>query len=72
MAISKHGREIAVIVSKKEFDATKSLKLEHMRAGVQKGFESIERGGFMEVSASELASLGESIKAEGRKRKRPK
>lgn len=69
VAISKHGREVAVVISKEEFDAVESLKLDRLRAEVQKGFESIERGDFMEVSPADLAELGETIKAEGRKRK---
>ena len=68
VAISKHGREVAVVISKKEFDAIELLKLERLRAEVQKGFDSIERGDFIEVSVADLAGLGESIKAEGRKR----
>jgi prevent-host-death family protein len=72
VAISKHGRAVAVIISKEEFDAAQALKLERLRAEVQKGFDSIERGDFIEVSAGGLAALGDSIKAEGRKRKRQK
>jgi prevent-host-death family protein len=72
VAISKHGREVAVVISKEEFDATELLKLERSRAEVRKGFESIERGAFIELPVGGLAALGESIKAEGRKRKRQK
>jgi prevent-host-death family protein len=72
VAISKHGRAVAVIISKEEFDAAQALKLERLRTEVQKGFDSIERGDFIEVSAGGLAALGDPIKAEGRKRKRQK
>ncbi len=72
VAISKHGREVAVLISKEEFEAVQSLKLDRLRAEVQKGFESIERGDFIEVSAGDLAALGESIKTEGRKGKQQK
>lgn len=72
VVISKHGREVAVLISKEEFDAAQVLKLDRLRAEVQKGFESIERGDFIEVSAANLAALGESLKTEGRKRKRQK
>jgi prevent-host-death family protein len=68
VAISKHGREVAVVISKAEFDALAALKLEALRAAVQKGFESIERGDSRAVSTEDLAGLGTAVKARGRKR----
>lgn len=72
VAISKHGREVAVVITKEEFDAMTALKLEALRLAVQKGFESMQRGDYIEVSNSTLAQFGDSIKAKGRTRKKQK
>jgi len=68
VAISKHGREVAVDISKEEFDAVESLKLEHLRAEVQKGFDSIERGDFVTVGKAGIRKFADSIKQEARRR----
>lgn len=68
VAINKHGRDVAVVISKEEFDALTALKLEALRAAVQKGFESIGRGDSLAVSKKNLAGLGTAIKSRGRKR----
>ena len=67
--IKKHGRGVAVLVSKEEFDALQQLKLQQLRSEVQKGFEAIESGDFVEIDAAEIGQFAESIKSSGRSRK---
>jgi len=71
VTINKHGRAVAVVISKEEFDAIEAIKLEHLRTEIQKGIDAIERGEFVEITKQELRQVGDSIKAEGRRRKNP-
>jgi prevent-host-death family protein len=66
VTINKHGRPVAVVMSKEEFDALEAIKLEQLRAEVLKGITAIERGEFVEVGRSDLRQLGDSIKSEGK------
>ncbi|VAX06689.1 hypothetical protein MNBD_GAMMA26-446 [hydrothermal vent metagenome] len=68
VTIEKHGRAVAVVVSKEEYDDIEALKLERLRAEVQKGIDAIEGGHFTEYRTGELHKLADCIKAEGRKR----
>jgi prevent-host-death family protein len=68
VTINKHGRPVAVVMSKEEFDALEAIKLEQLRAEVQKGIAAIERGEFVEVGRSNLRQLSDSIKSEGKVR----
>lgn len=67
VTIKKHGREVAVLISKQEFDAMQQLKLRALKAEVQKGLDDIEAGRYTELEVSALDGFGESIKARGRK-----
>ena len=66
VTIKKHGRAVAVVLSKEEFDETEAMRLKHLRAEVQKGIDAIERGDFTEYQESELLQLSDRIKAVGR------
>ena len=72
VTINKHGRAVAVVMSKEEFDAIKAIKLEKLRSEVEKGLQAIERGDFVEVEKADLQQFGESIKSEGRRRMKAK
>ena len=67
VTIEKHGRAVAVVVSKEEYDNIEALKLERLRAEVQQGIDAIEGGHFTEYQVGELHKLADRIKAEGRK-----
>jgi hypothetical protein len=41
MTFSKHVREVAVKMSKQDYDTLQALKLEHLRAEVQKGLADL-------------------------------
>jgi prevent-host-death family protein len=68
VTISKHGREVAVMMSKQEFDALQALKLEHLRAEVRKGLADLRGGRFEELAVADAETLGHTVKA-ARKRK---
>ena len=68
VTIEKHGRPVAVVISKEEYDEIEMLKLERLRAEAQIGIDQLERGEFLEVDENGLRDLADKIKAEGRKR----
>lgn len=72
VTIEKHGREVAVLISKEEFDALQTVKLQHLRAEVQKGLDDLEAGRFMELEAADLKGFGGAIKKAARKQVRAK
>lgn len=67
--IKKHGRGVAVLVSKEEFDALQQVKLQQLRSEIQIGLDAIESGDFVEIDAGEIRQFAESIKSAGRARK---
>ena len=69
VTIEKHGRPVAVLVSKEEFDESQARKLEMLRAEVQRGIDAIESGGFSEYKEADLKRLAGQGKAEARGRK---
>lgn len=68
VTIEKHGRPVAVVVSKQEYDETQAAKLDCLRAEVQQGVDAIERGDFAEYDEAELKQLAAHLKSEGRQR----
>ena len=68
VTIEKHGRPVAVLLSKEEFDEIEAMKLEHLRGEVRKGIEDLERGDFVEVDEEGLDELVEDIMSGKRKR----
>ncbi len=68
VTIEKHGRPVAVVISKEEYDEIEIMKLERLRAEVQIGIDQLERGEFMEVDEENLQDLADKIKVQGRQR----
>ena len=66
VTIEKHGRPVAVVMSKADFDEIEALKLERLRAEAQVGLEALGAGEFVEVDNAGLKALAEELKAEGR------
>ena len=66
VTIEKHGRPVAVIMSKAIFDEFEALKLERLRAEVRVGLEALAEGEFVEVDDTGLEALAVELKAEGR------
>ena len=68
VTIEKHGRPVAVLVSKQEYDEIQAAKVERLRAEVQRGVDAIERSDFSEYDEADLDQLAGRIKSEARKR----
>ena len=68
VTIEKHGRPVAVLVSKQEYDDNQTAKLAQLRAEVQRGLDAIERGDFTEYDEADLEQLAGRIKTEARER----
>jgi prevent-host-death family protein len=68
VVIEKHGRGVAVVISKEEFDAVQELKLENLRFEIQKGLDDLNTGRSIEVDSENIQAFAESIKSRGRKR----
>ncbi len=66
VTIEKHGRPVAVLVSKQEYDDNQAAKLAQLRAEVQRGIDAIEHGDFTEYDEADLEQLAQRIKAEAR------
>ncbi len=63
VTIEKHGRAVAVVISKEEYDAMERYRLEQLRAAVEEGIQAVERGDYREVEGREgLRQLFEEIR----------
>ncbi|HBS27304.1 MAG TPA: prevent-host-death family protein [Gammaproteobacteria bacterium] len=72
VTIEKHGRAVAVVMSKEDYDEIQAMKLERLRSEVQLGIEASKAGLSTQYDASEVGLLATEIKAEGRKRTKRK
>jgi prevent-host-death family protein len=61
VTIEKHGRAVAVILSKEEFDDIEAMKLERLRTEVQKGLDASTRGDVVEVDDKDLEAFVDRI-----------
>jgi prevent-host-death family protein len=68
VVIERHGRAVAVVVSKDEYDALNAIKLRQLRAEIDLGLADIERGASTDYGADDLPKLAARIKAAGRER----
>jgi len=68
VTIEKHGRPVAVLVSKKEYDESQTAKLRRLRAEVQEGIDAIERGEVTEFEDADLEQVAGRLKSEARQR----
>lgn len=68
VVIERHGRAVAVVLSKEEYDELNAIRFEHLRAEIDLGIEDLARGAFVDYAAEDLPALAERIKAAGRKR----
>ena len=69
VTIERNGRPIAVLMSKDAFDDLAALKLERLRAEVQRGIDAIEQGNCTDVTEDDLTGFADRIKTAGRRRK---
>jgi len=68
VVIERHGRAVAVVLSKEEYDELNEIKLQRLRAEINQGLADLERGAYTDYEADELPKLAERIKAAGRER----
>ena len=66
VTIEKHGRAVAVVVSKAAYDEIEAMKLERLRAEARIGLDALADGDLLEVDEAGLRALAEEIKAKGR------
>jgi prevent-host-death family protein len=65
VTIEKHGRAVAIVMSKEDFDDIEAMKLERLRAEVQIGIEASRAGDAIEVEARDLDELVEKVMTGG-------
>ncbi|WP_295445774.1 type II toxin-antitoxin system Phd/YefM family antitoxin [uncultured Thiodictyon sp.] len=68
VVIERHGRAVAVVVSKEEYDELNDIKLRQLRAEIDLGLADLERGACTHYEAEDLPKLAARIKAAGRER----
>ena len=68
VVIERHGRAVAVVLSKEDYDELRAIKLQQLRAEIHHGLADLERGAYTDYEADELPKLAERIKAAGRER----
>ncbi|MGB1109515.1 MAG: type II toxin-antitoxin system Phd/YefM family antitoxin [Gammaproteobacteria bacterium] len=61
VTIEKHGRPVAVLVSKEDYDEMQSMRLELLRAEISKGMEASENGDVVEVESAALEDFVEQV-----------
>jgi prevent-host-death family protein len=67
VVIERHGRAVAVVFFKEDFDELNAMKLERLRTEIAAGVVAVERGEYKDYDEENLMQLGEHIKVEGRK-----
>ena len=61
VVIEKHGRAVAVVLSKEEFDDIEAMKLERLRSEVQRGIDASAAGDVVDVDERELEQFIEHV-----------
>jgi len=61
VTIEKHGRAVAVVMSKEEFDDLEAMRLEHLRFEVYKGMEASSTGDVVDVDEDDLEKFIDSV-----------
>lgn len=70
VTIEKHGRAVAVMISKEDYDEIQQIRLQQLRQEVQYGLDAVEKGAYSEFDKDELKKLGERVKQAGRQREK--
>ena len=61
VTIERHGRAVAVLLSKEEFDDIEAMKLELLRTEVQKGLEASAQGDVIDIDENDLEAFIDSV-----------
>ena len=65
VTIEKHGRAVAVVISKEDFDDIEAMKLVRLRSEIQKGVDASSAGDAVEVDDRDLEQFVENIMTGG-------
>lgn len=65
VAIEKHGRAVAVLMSTEDFDALETMKLERLRWEVQRGIDASAAGDVVEVDGDDLDRFIDTVMTGG-------
>jgi prevent-host-death family protein len=68
VVIERHGRAVAVVLSKEDYDELHAIKRQQLRTEIHQGLADLERGAYTDYEADELPALAERIKTAGRER----
>jgi prevent-host-death family protein len=72
VVIERHGRAVAVVLSREDYDELNDIKLRQLGAEINEGIADLKRGAYADYEADELPKLAERIKAAGRERRAKK
>jgi len=67
--IEKHGRAMAVVLSKEHYDELLNMKLQRLRAEGQIGIDAGDAGRSTSYDVTQVGRLSAEIKTEARKRR---
>ena len=70
VTIEKHGRGVAVVIAKEEYDAIQEMRLQLLKSELQQGLEDLSSGRFESLKPGDLAAFSTSIKNSGRQQKK--
>lgn len=68
IVIERHGRAVAVVLSKEDYDELNAIKLQQLQAEITAGIADLERGAYTDYTTDELPALAGRIKTAGRER----
>ena len=70
VTIEKHGRAVAVVISKEDYDEIQQIRLQQLRQEVQYGLDAVKKGDYSEFDRDGLEKLGDRVKQAGRLREK--
>jgi len=71
VTIEKHGRAVAVVMSTVQFQELEDLRIERLKAEIQKGLDQLDSGQAITVDEDGLTALITDVKAEARRSRDP-
>jgi prevent-host-death family protein len=71
VTIEKHGRAVAVVMSTVQFQELEDLRIERLKAEIQKGLDQLDSGQAITVDEQGLTALITDVKAEARRSRDP-
>lgn len=66
--IEKHGRGVAVVISREEYESIQEMKLQQLQSEIQSGLEDLSEGRFETIDPGHAEEFTESVKSRARSR----